>query len=87
MKTKNTRVLWASNECVTVRTGDSGLVKRTGMGGAGNDCYTAGERGGVKRKGSIVCEMGLRAYVKVRMWKYIHRLCQALSDECVPKGF
>jgi hypothetical protein len=29
--------------------------------------YTAGERGGVKRKDSIVCEMGLRAYVKVRM--------------------
>lgn len=54
---------------MTVRTGDSGAVKRTGMGGAGSGerMYTAGGRGEVERKDSIVCEMGLRAYVKVRM--------------------
>lgn len=33
----------------------------------GERMYTAGERGCCKRKDSIVCEMSLRAYVKVLM--------------------
>lgn len=87
MKTKNTRVFWASNEMWLFGQGTAGRWKgweRTGrwQDGAGNECIRLVKGAGRERKDSIVYEMGLRAHVKVCLWKYIHRLCQVLSNEC-----